>query len=240
MMMMMSKKLLFKSSRSRIQSCALKVCLALFLCTNRPDNDPDIVADHAPEVSPAADDQNNAKKRPSKEHVVAKKTNSREDAIAKKSLSRDKLALARYSDAVIQIASRFELLKPSIDFDDKGEVVTHSKSTRASRVASRLASGASGDVTTAFRGQTLREQISIVHQARKLSMMRASEVKEDEDEEDDEDEYDINLQDHLNADCPGRKACILLKLTFSDEVVQEEAPDVIEPARLPHFNESEI
>jgi hypothetical protein len=231
MMMMMSKKLLFKSSRSKIQSCALEVCLALFLCTNRPDNDLDIVADYAPEVSPATDDQNNAKKRPSKERVVAKKTNSREDA---KSLSLDKLA--RYSDAIIQIASRFELLKPSIDFDDKGEVVTQSKSTRASRVASRLASGASGDVATAFRGQTLRDQISIVHQARKLSMMLFNAV-EDEDEED---EYDINLQDHLTADCPGQKACIMLKLTLSDEVVQEEAPDVIEPARLPRFYESEI
>ncbi len=206
-------------------------------CSHGPDNDPDIVADHAPEVSPAADDQNNTKKRPSKERVVAKKTNSREDAIAKKSLSRDKLALARYSDAVIQIASRFELLVPAIAIDADGEVVPQRKSSHA-----RSASGSrsSVDVATAFRGQTLREQISIVHQARKLSMMLLKDDEEDEDEEDEEDEYEINIQDHLTADCPGRKACILLKLTFSDEVVQEEAPDVIEPARLPHFNESEI
>ncbi len=45
------------------------------------------------------------------------------------------------------------------------------------------------------------DQISIVHQARKLSMMRAYEIKEED--EDEEDEYDINVQDHLSADCPG-------------------------------------
>jgi hypothetical protein len=169
-----------------------------------PDKDPDIVADYAPEVSPAVDDQNNAKKRPSKERMVTKKTNSREDVIAKKSLSQDKLA--RYSDAVIQIASRFDFMVPSIAIDDDGEVVPQRKS---SNVRSRSGSRPSVDVATVFRGQPLRDQISIVHQARKLSMMHNSEIKEedeDEDEDDEEDEYDINVQDHLSADCPGWKA----------------------------------
>ena len=71
-------------------------------------------------------------------------------------------------------------------------------------------------------------------------MMRTSEIKEEDEDEDEEDEYDINLQDHLSADCPGWHACSMHELTVSDEVEQEEAPDVVEAALLPRFNESEI
>ncbi len=77
-------------------------------------------------------------------------------------------------------------------------------------------------------------------QSPQKAIKRTTEVKDEEDEEDEEDEYDINVQDHLSADCPGWYACLMLELTVSDEVEQEEAPDVVEPAQLPRFYESEI